>query len=707
MSGAIDANAKPLPVVLKSARDELLSSWLARHARFYGITGRFFAKWLGLGDVGLSAFDYRLGLEQVAQLTEKFRCDPVTLIGMTQIDPLDGQVCRLISRGKPPQICYRCADRFAQDGAEGAVPKHWSKAWRITCPACGLAFTDTNEHRGSRATLLETTPFEDLWSEAVAGEEIVERYLAHEKPAEHSPIAVMQLLLVQTWKPITPDQENPVVGWVLGTLFPDFDARARPIGSGKNLGVTELAYSASFDEKARSMTAQLEMKVWVELCGADGEVERRQVMSVARDVDQAQLKDFGLALAEGKRLQEMVQRELTRFQVEQAVRRDRFCVGCARRRGIHDYRPRSVHTLFGISHLRLPRLRACACGRASKTTEDRSSTLLAGRATPELERIQAELGARHSFREAARMLDLFSPATQRHNHRTVSNHLAKVAGQIEKWDVASPHRMSRASGGPVSVFIDGAYIRALPGYQTRHFEIVMGCIETNVRNPRHFAATPHVATSGPGIVNAALRSQGWMPGRDVTVFGDGDPSLKATVMSATREPVTHILDWFHLSMRLRHIEQAWEGICANEHELKYSLATTFFDVPRLRHLLWSGYVREATDAIKGILYELNSVLDVHTHAINAKMKRCFQLISEILTYLNQNSASMVDYCRRYWSDRPISSSRAEATVNMLVNARMNKKQQMRWSPGGAHRVLQVRAAVIDGRLQHGAQKLAA
>ena len=41
MSGAIDANAKPLPVVLKAARDELLSSWLARHARFYGVTGSF------------------------------------------------------------------------------------------------------------------------------------------------------------------------------------------------------------------------------------------------------------------------------------------------------------------------------------------------------------------------------------------------------------------------------------------------------------------------------------------------------------------------------------------------------------------------------------------------------------------------------------------------------------------------------------------
>ena len=63
----------------------------------------------------------------------------------------------------------------------------------------------------------------------MAGEQIVERYLADGKPAEHSPIALLQLLLVQTWKPITGDLEHPVVGWVLGTLFPNFDVRARPI----------------------------------------------------------------------------------------------------------------------------------------------------------------------------------------------------------------------------------------------------------------------------------------------------------------------------------------------------------------------------------------------------------------------------------------------------------------------------------------------
>lgn len=51
---------------------------------------------------------------------------------------------------------------------------------------------------------------------------------------------------------------------------------------------------------------------------------------------------------------------------------------------------------------------------------------------------------------------------------------------------------------------------------------------------------------------------------------------------------------------------------------------------------------------------------------------------------------MIDYGQRYRAGRPISTPRAEGTVNHLVSARMNKRTQMRWSPRGAHRVLQVR-----------------
>ncbi|MGB5087177.1 MAG: hypothetical protein WBO09_21890, partial [Methylocystis silviterrae] len=40
----------------------------------------------------------------------------------------------------------------------------------------------------------------------------------------------------------------------------------------------------------------------------------------------------------------------------------------------------------------------------------------------------------------------------------------------------------------------------------------------------------------------------------------------------------------------------------------------------------------------------------------------------------------------------------EGTANFLVNRRMNKSQQMRWSRRGADLLLQVRCAVYNGAL---------
>lgn len=244
--------------------------------------------------------------------------------------------------------------------------------------------------------------------------------------------------------------------------------------------------------------------------------------------------------------------------------------------------------------------------------------------------------------------------------------------------------MSRAGGSAISVFIDGAYIRAVPGYQSRHFEIAMGRLVSQGRPPRQFAAAPNVATDKHDVVRAAMRAQGWLPGREVTVFSDGDVGLQGIVLSATRQPVTHILDWFHLSMRLRHIEQVWEGL-RHVDDLNIYLRGVAVDVSRLRPLLWSGYVREATSAVKNMLYQFQQ--HPRLREASQKLKRLYILISNLQTYLVQNATSIVDYCHRYWSGHPIASSPVESAANSLVNARMNKKRQMRWSPAGAHRVL--------------------
>jgi hypothetical protein len=46
----------------------------------------------------------------------------------------------------------------------------------------------------------------------------------------------------------------------------------------------------------------------------------------------------------------------------------------------------------------------------------------------------------------------------------------------------------------------------------------------------------------------------------------------------------------------------------------------------------------------------------------------------------------------------ISSAFVESTVNQVVSKRMVKKQQMRWTPEGAHLLLQVRTRTLNGEL---------
>ena len=64
-----------------------------------------------------------------------------------------------------------------------------------------------------------------------------------------------------------------------------------------------------------------------------------------------------------------------------------------------------------------------------------------------------------------------------------------------------------------------------------------------------------------------------------------------------------------------------------------------------------------------------------------------------------NVDALIDYGARHRSKLPISTSRAEGCVDEIANARMAKKQRMRWSPRGAHCVAIVRAAVLDGRFK--------
>jgi hypothetical protein len=67
-------------------------------------------------------------------------------------------------------------------------------------------------------------------------------------------------------------------------------------------------------------------------------------------------------------------------------------------------------------------------------------------------------------------------------------------------------------------------------------------------------------------------------------------------------------------------------------------------------------------------------------------------------YLIGQSNWLVNYAERHRAGLRVGTAITEGTAKFLVNRRMNKGQQMRWSRRGADLLLQVRRRVYNGTL---------
>ena len=464
----------------------------------------------------------------------------------------------------------------------------------------------------------------------------------------------------------------------------------------------------------------MQWTVRLEATTSAGEVKTAELVTFSRPGVVSTLAEVGLVLAETKALLAKLQASMLCGQVTAYAAHHRACAACGALQPLKDRRTRRLQTLFGTVEVEAPRFKLCRCCPSAPMMEASTVSpvcaLLTARCTPELERVQAELGARTSFRDAARILEALLPVAPV-NQESLRIRTHAVALQLEAADRQAAAKVTavrddtaKAAAADASrpvVMLDGAYIRAVPGHQVRNFEAICGKVEQEGHPTRRFAMVRSVVEQPHALLRAALLDQGWREGDAVTAISDGDPALPALVRSATAGPVEPILDWFHLSMRVHHVEQVMGGLCALEPPPSVPPDQAQTDVERLRHLLWNGHHEKACEALGRIAGWAKDASVLDDPAMGAGARRLVARCTELRSYVETNEGALIDYGQRHRAGKPISTSRAEGTVNQLVSARMNKRQQMRWSPRGAHRVLQVRAAVLDGRFGHPALQRAA
>ena len=89
------------------------------------------------------------------------------------------------------------------------------------------------------------------------------------------------------------------------------------------------------------------------------------------------------------------------------------------------------------------------------------------------------------------------------------------------------------------------------------------------------------------------------------------------------------------------------------------------------------------------------------HTRSAPLHRLWHALLDVDDYLKGQSSWLTNYAKRYCDGLRVGTAITEGTANFLVNRRMNKSQQMRWSRQGADLLLQVRCAVLNGTLDSG------
>jgi hypothetical protein len=148
-------------------------------------------------------------------------------------------------------------------------------------------------------------------------------------------------------------------------------------------------------------------------------------------------------------------------------------------------------------------------------------------------------------------------------------------------------------------------------------------------------------------------------------------------------------------MKIRHVEQIVQGMrpCTETERATKNLLAA--DLGKLRWCLSRYNASKLDKTLRRILLMCRIVVP-ETPGFKEALDRIDYRIRDVLSYVLRNSAKPVAYGRRYRKGQSISSAMAESAVNQVINARMCKRQQMRWTPRGAHFLAQVRCAVLNG-----------
>ena len=414
--------------------------------------------------------------------------------------------------------------------------------------------------------------------------------------------------------------------------------------------------------------------------------------------DDPSLEDLGLTLEESKDILRELQRQIVQRQAESYAEEHRACPACGKRRRKKGSYFVCFRTLFGNVELESPRLYHCDCQEHEQKTFSPFTELMPEHTAPELLYLETKWASLAPYAKVADLLKDVLPVSRTTNAATIRNHLQKVAERDEA-DLGDEHFVF-AEGcprdwaelprpdGPIMVGIDGGYVRNW-GEKKNHFEVIAGKSIPRDGPAKRFAFANSYDEKPKRRLFELLRSQGLQMNQRVTFLSDGGDSVRR-LQRYLNPHAKHLLDWFHVTMRLTVLRQYAKGLVRLDEDIGTQIKELVVSV---KWYLWHGNVYEALWGIRDV--EMLIYNFENTYPKFSKLKRA---VRKFYTYIENNGALIPNYGERYRCGERISTGFVESTINQVVAKRFCKRQQMQWTPHGAHLLLQTRTRVLNGEL---------
>jgi hypothetical protein len=427
----------------------------------------------------------------------------------------------------------------------------------------------------------------------------------------------------------------------------------------------------------------------------DDQVITEDIMSLVRD--DFSMETLGMSLKESKDIATGIQQVLVTHQITDYLTHHRACLHCGKQCHIKGYHSLTYRTLFGKLTLKSPRLYTCACQPQEKTSFSPLTDVLFEHAAPELCYLESKWASLMSYGMTVKLLEEvlpldISPSSVYHNTQQVSLRVEKELGDEQMIFIEGcPYQWNQLPRPdlPLTVGIDGGYVHARHGDNRKAgwFEVIVGKSMQENSPTKRFGFVSTYDTKPKRKLYEMLRNQGLQMNQAITFLSDGGDTVRdlQLYLSPLAE---HILDWFHVTMRITVMKQMAVTLSAQDH-----LKTIMEDLERVKWYLWHGNVYRALAVVESISFYLDP------EAKNNKESKLMDALEEFDQYIKNNSALIPNYSDRYHYGEVITTAFVESTVNELVSRRMVKKQQMRWTQKGAHLLLQVRIKTLNQELR--------